>query len=112
MVQNDILAILQWWLVLFILGVGFLPLTFFLFKPFFDKGYLFSKILAIVITSYITFILGLVHIAPFTQTTILVCFAVLTALFFLLLRKKQHVLNILQQHWRLFLVEELLFGTA
>ncbi len=45
MIPSDIYAVLQWWFVLFLLGVGFLPLTIRLFSPFFDKGYLFSLFL-------------------------------------------------------------------
>jgi len=46
---NDFFLIFSWWFLLFILGFSFLPLTLFLFQKFFDKGYGFAKIIAILL---------------------------------------------------------------
>lgn len=67
---SDITTILQWWVYLLIIGVLFYPITSKIFFSLFDKGYLFSKVIGIVIISYIVFVLGVIHIAPFTQITI------------------------------------------
>ena len=75
----EILEISKWWGTFFIIGVAFLPLTFSIFKNFFDRGYVFSKILGIGVVSYTIFILGLLHIAPFsflTSALILIFFAI------------------------------------
>jgi len=112
MIYADILAVLQWWLVLFLFGVGFLPLTVFLFKRFFDKGYLFSKMLGITITTYVIFVLGLFHITRFTQPESIMTAIVTVGIFYLFLRNKQPLSIIIKQHWRIFLAEELFFLAA
>ncbi len=112
MANADILVTFHWWLTLFILGVGFLPLTIFSFKNFFDRGYLFSKILGLTITSYVIFILGLFHIVPFSQRGSIFIFLILVIACFFLLRNKQNIIDIVKQSWKTFLFEEILFAAA
>ena len=76
---SDIIFVVKWWLVLFVIGVIFLPLTIRIFSNFFDKGYIFSKILGMVLISYVVFVLGILKILPFSEFTI-----ILTILFFLI----------------------------
>ena len=113
----EILEISKWWGTFFIIGVAFLPLTFSIFKNFFDRGYVFSKILGIGVVSYTIFILGLLHIAPFsflTSALILIFFAILNFAF--IIRKKndglKKFLMILKKNWAIFILEEIIFTIA
>ncbi|HXS15104.1 MAG TPA: hypothetical protein VN711_03165, partial [Candidatus Saccharimonadales bacterium] len=63
---QTILYIFQWWFVLFLLGIIFLPTAIFLFRRFTDRGYLFSKIIGAISISYISLVLGELHILPFS----------------------------------------------
>jgi uncharacterized membrane protein len=107
----DLFFAFQWWLMLFLIGALFLPLTAFVFSKFFDKGYLFSKVIGISIISYSIFILGSVHLIPFTRLfSVIILLAY--GLFFLILCKYKHdLLNAIsfKEKWRCFLLEELLF---
>ena len=113
----ELIYILQWWVIFFVIGFSFLPLTFTIFKNFFDKGYIFSKILGIAIVSYAIFLLGILHIAPFsflTSLLILIFFGVLNLpLIFSFkdgkTRIKEDFLKILKENWPIFLFEEILF---
>ena len=67
---NDFVSVIQWWSVLFVVGLFFLPLTFYLFKSFLDKGYIFSKVIGSLIISYIFFVLGILHIISFNKLQI------------------------------------------
>lgn len=69
--NTDFLYIFHWWSLLFLLGIIFLPITTVIFKTFFDKGYIFSKVIGLAITSYLVFLLGTLHLLPFTQYTII-----------------------------------------
>ena len=80
MISSDIFFIIKWWLVLFTIGIIFLPLTIAIFKNFFDKGYIFARILGMVLISYVVFVIGILKILPFTELTILI-----VVLFFLIL---------------------------
>lgn len=64
--SQTIIYIFQWWAILLILGIVFLPLTVFLFRRFTDKGYLFSKIIGAIAISYLSLVLGELHILPFS----------------------------------------------
>ncbi len=64
---SDLNYIIFWWLTLFLLGFLSLPLLFFVFKKFWDKAYIFSKILSLVVISYLAFVLSLFKFLPFTN---------------------------------------------
>src|SRR3989344_8091667 len=113
----EILEISKWWGTFFILGVAFLPLTFSIFKNFFDRGYVFSKILGVAVVSYAVFLLGILHIIPFsflTSALVLIFFALLNISF--ITRGKsgglRKFLTILKENWLIFLFEEVLFSIA
>ncbi|MDD4026641.1 MAG: hypothetical protein PHO75_00445, partial [Candidatus Shapirobacteria bacterium] len=63
---SDFNFIIFWCFLIFILGLLTLPITFFLFKKFWDKGYLFSKIISIVLVTYLIFIIGFFKILSFS----------------------------------------------
>lgn len=109
MYSFDIFAVLQWWLVLFLLGIGFAPVTFRLFMPFFDKGYLFSRLIGLLFVGYLVFFLGIFHIAPFTYPVILSNAIILAGITFALLKQKWKLWYIVKQSWLLFAIEECIF---
>ena len=90
----DFKFIVFWWL--FILGFSalFLPLTFSLFHRFFDKGYVFAKILSLTLVTYIVFCLSVIRLLPFTSFSILIIlFLVFLAdLYYLFVFKKMAVI--------------------
>lgn len=67
---SDFGYIFVWWLALFGIGLVFLPLTKKLFANFFDEGYLFSKVLGILFSSYLVWLLASLKILPFHKDTI------------------------------------------
>lgn len=78
-------SLLLWWFVVTCLGALALPLTFTLFKYLPDKGYAFSKIFALVIVGYITWLAG--YVTPFTARTIYIAILVLGAISYLSLAR-------------------------
>lgn len=113
----ELQSIFQWWLTIFIIGTVFLPFTINLFSGFFDKGYVFSKIIGIAVIPYATFILGITHIAPFTNLT-LVFVLILSLLFNFVLNLakngsrltiRNNFLKSLKEKWLLFVLEEIIF---
>ena len=106
---SDLSAVIQWWLVLFVIGIGFLPLTIRLFDTFFDKGYLFSKALGLILITYAVFVLSVFHIIPFHTPFIVGTGIAVIAITFLVLPQKWKILYVLKRFWLVFLIEELLF---
>jgi uncharacterized membrane protein len=62
----DLQVTLLWWGMLCVLSFAFLPLSFRLFPKFFDRGYIFAKTLAIILTTYVVFVAGVFHLITFT----------------------------------------------
>src|SRR3989344_2632161 len=107
---SDFTYILQWWTMFLVIGTIFLPLTSMIFSNFFDKGYIFSKILGMGIISYVIFLLGILKIFPFTNTAIFFVLAtsfVINVLLFVKVAPPRRS-NLLRL-WKIFLFEEIIF---
>src|SRR4030042_7067990 len=118
--MQEFLLILKWWFAIFLVGTVFLPLTLKLFENFFDRGYIFSKILGILFISYAALVLGITHIAPFTRIS-LILFLILLLIFNLSLilkinngrlKTRDNFLITLKERWIIFVFEETLFFLA
>ncbi len=107
---NDLTYIFSWWFLFFALGILFLPLNYFFFKKFFDHGYIFSKILALLLISYTSWLLASLKILPFSQISIL-GIIILWGLINLFIKKlsKLNIKSLIKKNWKIFLLEELLF---
>lgn len=106
----DILYTLKWFFVLFIFGFSFLPLTFYIFSNFKDKGYIFSKIISLSIISYIVFVLGILHIVKFSFLSVaMVLFFCFFANYYFL---KKNYIFIIRSKIKVFFIEEFIFLVA
>jgi uncharacterized membrane protein len=107
---NDLISIFAWWFLIFSLGIVFLPLTTFFFPKFFDKGYALSKIMGILLVSYLIWLFGSLKILPFTVVSGWGIVALLTVINLLISRyQKIHLKKIFKSYWKVFLFEEILF---
>lgn len=107
-IMDWIITTLNWYIVLFALGAIVFPITRRFFHRFFDHGYPFAKTVAILALSYLTFILGIYKLLPFTQTNLIVIIAsfVIGYVYFGRKRISRFVLN---KNFMIFLFEEILF---
>ncbi|MBI2028060.1 MAG: hypothetical protein HYT07_00490 [Candidatus Levybacteria bacterium] len=106
---SDLLYIFQWWLIIFIIGIIFLPLTGIIFHSLSDRGYIFSKIIGIALLSYVIFILGILRIQPFTVLTILLTIVGFLILNIFLVFKYSNLIKSLGYFFRIFVFEEIIF---
>ncbi len=70
------------------LAFATLPLAFFLFPKFADRGFGLAKILGLLLASYLTWLFCSLKIAPFSQATILAVTLFLTLFSWLFFRLK------------------------
>lgn len=106
----DIIYVLKWFLVFFIIGTAFLPLTFYIFFNFKDKGYIFSKIISVAVISYTVFVLGTIHILKFNfYSVFLILFFYFCINYYLSRIKKINIISIIKKNIKIFFVEELIF---
>lgn len=84
---SDFQFVFTWWLYLFVIGLIFLPIANYFFRNFFDKGYIFSKTIGIIIVSYLIFIGGTLHILPFQRIILFIIPLIFFVIFFLIKNK-------------------------
>jgi uncharacterized membrane protein len=70
--MGDFRLVIIWWGSLFLIGAVAYPLTRLLFSAWFDRGYLFSKAVGLVMISYLVWLGASLHILPFTTPAIFV----------------------------------------
>lgn len=76
------LSLVIWWVVVLVLGLTAYPIAFVTLKNLPDKGYVFSKVLALVLIGYFSWIMGYIS---FGGDTILLAILLVAALSALLL---------------------------
>lgn len=103
---SDLLLIFKWWLIPFFIGLSFFPLTSKIFSNFIDKGYIFSKVVGLLLISYFAFTLSSFHLLKFNLIELLICWGVIIIPQFLLLKKsfKKEKYNL-----KLIIFEEIIF---
>lgn len=72
LLREDSQAFLSWWLIVWMMGCFFMPLTGMLFSTFRDKGWMFSKVLAIAISGYLTWLFVSLGILKFNSAVCLI----------------------------------------
>lgn len=104
---ENALYILQWWVVLFFIGIIFLPTTKLLFPNARDSFYIFSKVIGMGAISYILFLFGTLHILPFTTFSIYGVLLIALVVNFIIFKKV--FLRPLFKISKLVIFEEILF---
>ena len=69
---SDFSVFFRWYLAIFCIGLGFYPLTSYLFSNFSDHGWIFSKTIGIAFSGYIVWLLSIVGLLQFTNRRCLV----------------------------------------
>jgi YYY domain-containing protein len=70
LVGKDLMLVLTWWGALLLIGLIFMPVTERIFYRFFDKGYLFSKILGIVFLTFGLWMFSSLRVIPFSHWSV------------------------------------------
>lgn len=72
--KEDFNAFLQWWCVLLLLGITFLPLVQKIFSHFHDNGYVFAKTIGIALSGYLMWLFSSMKLLKFNTVS---CFLVI-----------------------------------
>lgn len=109
---SDLTFIFSWWFLIFFLGLIFLPLTFTLFKNFWDKGYIFSKTISIVALTYLIFVGGVFKITAFTNLNLflIIFLFILINVFFLKYKNNFSIFKKnIKENYKKFIFQEIIF---
>jgi len=77
--MSDLQYFMTWWFTVFALGLTFMPLSYMIFRRFWDCGWIFSKAVGIGITAWMVWFLSSCHILKFTKAGIWVCLVIALA---------------------------------
>lgn len=69
---SDFFTFMTWWEILWIMGLIFMPVTARIFQGFDDNGWMYSKVLAVVICGYVQWLLTSLKLVPFTALSCIV----------------------------------------
>lgn len=72
LLREDTISFLLWWAMILVLGGTFMPVTSLLFRKFDDRGWMFSKVIAVAVTGYVVWLLVVLKLIPFTTFTCMV----------------------------------------
>lgn len=70
---KDLIEFAKWYLVLFAMGLSFLPLNNLIFKKFHDRGYIFSKVFGILFSGFLMWVLSSFKIMKFNVINSYIC---------------------------------------
>ena len=104
--------VIFWWLTLVAVGLAFLPLTLRLFRGFYDGGYLFARLLGLLLPSYLVWLassLGVAHLSRVGALCALLACAVMN---YLLPGALSEVRALFREKKREILLQEYLFFAA
>ena len=108
--MSDLFA---WLLVVQLMGLLAAPLAFFLFGALPDRGYAFTKPLALLLAAYLLWALGLTGVVPNSPATVAGILLAGGAVFaWLYYRRWPELEGFVKSHWRYMLVVEGLFLLA
>lgn len=105
---EDIPVLFQWWVMMFALGVIFLPLASTIFSSFFDRGYIFAKILGMLLVSYFAWVLASLKLLPFSLPSLIGILAIFILVSTAVSYFKRSFQG-LRGQWKIILFEEILF---
>lgn len=101
---------ITWWALIELLGLMALPACVALFARLPDRGYNFSKVIGLLVLSYIAWIGASAHLVPSKQWTLIAIFAVLgAASLALALHRRAELRELLSERWGYVLASEALF---
>ncbi len=109
---SDLSSIFFWWLSIFGLSLLSLPIIFYIFSKFWDRGYIFAKTLSLILITYFALILGIFHILPFTWwriSTLIILFLAFDGLFLIRHHRYRDFFATFKRKYKIFIFEELVF---
>ena len=107
------LPVLFWLALVQLAALAVLPIGFLLFRGLHDRGYLLSKILAVLLLAYLPWLMAALGILDFTRLSIYLGLAVMAAAGgYIAVVHRYDILAFLKARWRILALEEALFLVA
>lgn len=113
LLKTDFFTFIIWWITLFAFGFLFMPVSSAVFKNFDDKGWMFSKVVAVAVCGYAQWLLSVIKVIPFTSYACIIVSAVCALINIVLLAANKGKREILPSgKSNLIYFEEIIFFIA
>lgn len=109
---SDIFAAIRWWVVLMGLGTAVFPLSYHLFNRLPDRGYAFTKMMGLLLVSYVFWLLGSLGFLGNNMGGIAVAVVIVLAASVWAYRREAGLPEWLRANWRQILITELVFAAV
>ena len=107
--QQPALAAVVWWIAVILLGWLAFPLAFVTLRGLPDRGYALSRILSLLLVSYLAWLPASTNLLPFTRSTLWLAVLLLAFVsLFLLLRWRREIFSFVRDNLRTILFMEIL----
>jgi uncharacterized membrane protein len=111
--EDAMLAVLSWWLIMEVIGLLALPVALRLFRNLPERGYAFARPLGLLLVSYVLWMAGSLGLLANSRTAILFTLLLLGLASAAIWRREgKEMLAFLRQNQRLILATELVFALA
>ena len=106
--------IIKLWFYVLLIGLIFYPMVSTLFNKFADRGWMFSKIIGIAISSWVMWILSSLKILEYTKKNeiIIILFFIVINLILLYIKYKKRKIEINKENIKIIILTEILFILA
>ncbi|MXY47375.1 MAG: phospholipid carrier-dependent glycosyltransferase [Chloroflexi bacterium] len=107
------LPVLAWLGVLELIALAALPLTFVVFRPLSDRGYLFGKVLGLLLVGLIVWLLASTQLMAFSRSSIVLALLLLgMASLGVFAVRGDEIIDFVRMRWRALVVAEVVFIAA
>ena len=105
--------VVAWLILIQVLGLLALPITFYIFRPLVDRGYLFSKLLGVFLVCLFVWLLASLKLLAFSGTSISMSILILTVVSVITaIRLKEELQRFVKNQWSLIIIAEFIFLAA
>lgn len=101
--------VIKWWLALFAVGIVFFPTTALVLSKFDDKGWIFSKVIGLALSSIVLWNLSYLKILKFTPIVCYLVIAFFAIINFIIIKKKKEQLKEIKYSWKKIVTIEMIF---
>ncbi len=109
--MENLLYVLKYYCVMLALGVIFFPTTSVIFKKFYDKGWMFSKIIGLGISAWLVWVLSNLKILKYTSLNCYIVVFILAIINLVIFLKNRENMSFDKNFWiRVLGLEALFFG--
>ena len=107
------LPVLAWLVVIEGIALLALPVTFFVFRPLPDRGYLFSKLVGLLGVAFVVWLLASLRWMAFSRGSISLALLLLAVASLLVLaRRRREMFEFVRERWSVLLIGEVVFLLA